>query len=326
MRSLVIWLAALLLALVLVVLSLWAVVTQPVSSARSPETPSVSVNPRLLEERVRALVAIPTRSFGYPESLDEVAGFIAEQLARTGARMSIQRFEVQGDVYQNVCARYGRAGGARIVVGAHYDTADENPGADDNASGVAGLLALGELLAGARLEHEVELVAYSLEEPPTFATGGMGSAAHARRLRQEDVPVVGMISLEMIGYFTDAPRSQEFPLPLLDVLYPERGSFIALVGRTRDARLVRAAKSAMRAATPLPVYSFTGPAWVPGVSFSDHRSYWAEGYAAFMVTDTAFYRNPHYHGATDLPMTLDYRRCAQVVGGVFAAILALDRG
>jgi hypothetical protein len=325
MRPLVIWLAAGLGALLVLGFGSWLVVTQPLCGRRPAGTNTPSVEPRRLEESVRALVAIPSRSFGYLEALDQAAGFVAGRLGGTGARMSIQRFEVQGDSYQNVCASYGPRSLDRIVVGAHYDTADENPGADDNASGVAGLLALGELLADTRLDHEVELVAYSLEEPPAFATDAMGSTAHARRLRKEGVELVGMISLEMIGYYTDEPRTQGLPLPLLDLFYPDRGNFIALVARARDARLVRTVKGAMRGATPLPVHSFTGPAWVPGVSFSDHRSYWAEGYPALMITDTAFYRNPNYHSGSDLPTTLDYRRCADVVRGVFAAILALDR-
>jgi len=168
-------------------------------------------------------------------------------------------------------------------------------------------------------------VAYTLEEPPYYATPHMGSAVHAASLAQERVEVRAMISIEMIGYFSDAPRSQDFPASILKLVYPTTGNFIAVVGKLGQGGLVRQVKRAMRGASPLPVESISAPAFVPGIDFSDHRNYWKHGYEAVMITDTSFYRNRNYHTMGDTPDTLDYRRMAQVVVGIDAAVRALAR-
>jgi len=172
----------------------------------------------------------------------------------------------------------------------------------------------------------VELVAYSLEEPPHFRTESMGSAVHAASLEAKKARVRAMISLEMIGCFSDEKDSQAYPLGVLKLLYPSTGNFIAVVGRIGGGRLVRVVKTAMRAATRLPVESINAPGFIPGIDFSDHLSYWEHGYPAVMVTDTAFYRNPRYHTSDDTPDTLDYERMALVVDGVVAAVRALTAG
>ncbi len=166
-------------------------------------------------------------------------------------------------------------------------------------------------------------MAFALEEPPFFATPDMGSFHHAARLKERGEDITVMIALEMIGYFSDEPGSQEFPLALLRWVYPRRGNFIAVVGRWGQARVVRDVKAGMKGATDLPVYSITAPRAVQGVDFSDHRSYWRHGMRAVMITDTAFFRNPGYHGPGDTADTLDYRRMAQVVTSVFAALETL---
>src|SRR5438046_1985075 len=148
---------------------------------------------------------------------------------------------------------------------------------------------------------------------------------HAAALRREGVAVRAMIALEMIGYFSDAPGSQRLPHLLLRVVYPSTGNFVAVIGRLGEAQLARRVKRAMQDATDLDVYSMNAPAWIPGIDFSDHRSYWAQGYPAVMVTDTAFYRNARYHTPRDTPDTLDYRRMADVVRGVHRAVLTLAR-
>src|SRR5437667_213867 len=171
----------------------------------------------------------------------------------------------------------------------------------------------------------VDLVAFTLEEPPYYDTEWMGSHVHAAALRREGVAVRAMIALEMIGYFSDAPGSQRLPHLLLRVVYPSTGNFVAVIGRLGEAQLARRVKRAMQDATDLDVYSMNAPAWIPGIDFSDHRSYWAQGYPAVMVTDTAFYRNDRYHTPRDTPDTLDYRRMADVVRGVHRAVLTLAR-
>ncbi len=222
-------------------------------------------------------------------------------------------------------AQFGPDTKERIVVGAHYDAAGPYPGADDNASGVAGLIELAHLLGKATLPLRVELVAFTLEEPPHFATFQMGSAVHAASLKKQGVSVRLMVSLEMIGYFSDASGSQGFPTPALKPFYPSAGNFITIVGKPSEGALVRRVKKAMQAASPLPVYSINAPQTVPGIDFSDHRNYWQAGYPAVMLTDTAFYRNKNYHTEQDTPETLDYRRMALVVEGIYAAVLAEAR-
>jgi hypothetical protein len=211
------------------------------------------------------------------------------------------------------------------VVGAHYDVCGEQPGDDDNASAVAAVLELARLLERHRpdVAHRLELALWPLEEPPNFRTPAMGSAVHARRLADGEVPVGGMICLEMLGYFSDRPGSQSFPVPGMGLLYPSRGNFIAVVGNGPSWRLTREVKARMDGATELPVRSINAPALVPGVDFSDHFNFWRQGWKAVMITDTAFYRNPNYHQLTDTPDTLDYGRMARVVTGVYAAATTL---
>ena len=308
---------------------LWALITQPVRSRPRPmaETMQASrVDPDRLRARVRDLTEnIYPRDHRHPENLDLVAALIEEEFQRAGGRVSEQPFVVEGRNYRNVIARFGPETDERIVIGAHYDTAGEQPGADDNASAVAGLIELVYLIGRAEWPLTVEAVAYSLEEPPFFRTPDMGSAKHAARLRQDGHAVRVMICLEMIGFFNDEPGSQSYPVPLLRPFYPGRGDYIAVIGKISRGGVARRVKQAMRGATPLPVYSINAPAMVPGIDFSDHLNYWNAGYDAVMITDTAFYRNPNYHEKTDTWDTLDYDRLALVVQGVYAAVQEFAR-
>jgi hypothetical protein len=285
---------------------------------------SASVSPERLRAHVVALSRefVP-RDFAHPANLDRAAAYIQGELARAGGDAWEQPYEAGGSTFRNVAASFGPETRDRIVIGAHYDAAGPYPAADDNASGVAGLIELAHLLGATPPPTRVELVAYPLEEPPFYRTPHMGSAVHAASLRRQGVRVRVMMSLEMIGYFTDAPDSQKLPLAALKPFYPSRGNFIAVVGKLGQALLVRRIKRAMRRASPLGVHSINAPRWVPGVDFSDHMNYWDAGYPAVMITDTAFYRNPYYHTARDTADTLDYERMAQVVEGVHAAILTL---
>lgn len=301
---------------------LW--ITQPLG--RVSRRPGVEVSSARLEADVRHLVGgFPQRGFHRPKVLEAASDWIAASLQATGARVQRQAYTVGSDSYGNVRAFYGPEAGERVVVGAHYDAYEGLPGADDNASGVAALLALGRALGAHPPAGPVELVAYTLEEPPHFRKPTMGSAVHAQSLRKEGVKVRGMISLEMVGTFTDAPESQHYPLPGLGLIYPSRGDYIAVVGDLTSPRLVRQVKGAMQSTGSLPVWSINAPTSLVGVDFSDHRNYWALGLPAVMVTDTAFFRNPRYHTAQDTPDRLDYRRMAQVVQGVEAAIRDLAR-
>jgi Zn-dependent M28 family amino/carboxypeptidase len=286
----------------------------------------IAPDPSRLEELVRRIVFdFHPRDFSHPENLSRAAVYIGDSLKRAGADVSVQLFEAGGAAYRNVIGSFGPQTNDVIVVGAHYDTDGEMPGADDNASGVAALLELASMIARAELSRRVELVAFALEEMPFFGTGAMGSAVHAASLRTGGRRVRAMICLEMLGCFSDRPGSQRFPLPLLRLFYPGRGNFIAVVGNVGGVRIVRRVKRWMRAASDVPVFSINAPSIVPGVDLSDHRSFWREGFPAVMVTDTAFYRNDRYHTADDTPDTLDYRRMAEVMRGVFRAVTDLAR-
>jgi Zn-dependent M28 family amino/carboxypeptidase len=223
-----------------------------------------------------------------------------------------------------VIALFGPQSPERVVIGAHYDGCGDTYGADDNASGVAGLLELAQLLGRETVPFQVELVAYTLEEPPFFATTGMGSHVHAKSLKEQGINLRLMISLEMIGYFSDEPGSQEFPVSPLKLLYPTKGNFISVVGHAANIFTTRKVKSAMQSASDLPVYSTNVPRMIPGVDFSDHRNYWIFGYDAIMITDTAFYRNRNYHTTGDTAEKLDYGKMAKVVDGVYKFVKTLN--
>lgn len=297
--------------------------SQPVlSNARATGAPQADA--AALEAVVRHLASeFGARSFDNAPALDGAAAYIERRWTAQGHRVERQAYTVDGRVFSNLIVRLGPDTPDVLVVGAHYDVAGAQPGADDNASGVAGLIELTRLLQSRTLRQRVELVAYSTEEPPYFRTANMGSAVHARSLVAAGKRVPLMLSLECIGYFSDAAGSQDYPIGALRLLYPSAGNFIGIVGAWKDGGTARAVKRAMAAASPLPVHSISAPGFVVGVDFSDHLSYANEGFPAMMVTDTAFYRNKAYHTPDDTPERLDYRRMAQVVDGVQAAVLAV---
>lgn len=310
-----------------------AIVVQP-GVTPQPSSPPVADIARLRADVRHLSAALYPRSYDQVESLDRSAQFILAELRRSGGRVSEQPVDAEGVRYRNLVARYGPEQGALLVIGAHYDSdgdaqraarnggeatpATHTPGADDNASGTAALLELARLLGRHPPARPVELVAYTLEEPPYFRTEHMGSAWHARALKAAGQPVELMLSLEMVGYFSDEPGSQHYPVSGMEALYSDRGDFILVAGHLGDFALTRQVKARMAGAGDLPVHSINAPALLQGIDFSDHLNYWREGYPALMVTDTAFLRNPHYHRAEDTWETLDYQRLGKVVQAVFA--------
>ena len=296
----------------------WAVRQPNVGKLPFPE--GLRADAAALEAHVRFLASThPARSWRHADGLERASAYVAGVFSRTRAHCSKQEYRASTAVTENVIAHFGPATGRAIVVGAHYDVFGDLPGADDNASGVAGLLELARLLDTRELASPVELVAYSTEEPPFFGGPDMGSAVHAASLVESGVSVRVMITLEMIGYFSTSQPESAF---LLDLVYPRTGDFISIVGRWSERAPVRFAKRCFRGASDLPVVSYSGPVRL-GADLSDHRNYWAAGYPAFMVTDTAYLRNPNYHTTTDLPSTLDYRRMAKVVDGVLSIVVHL---
>lgn len=307
----------------LFIVAAWYVLTQPSCSSQPPA--EQTADPGRLRVHVEKLaVEFYPRSHDRTDNLNACAAYIASHFREAGGRVSEQTFEVRGKEYRNVSIRFGPTGQARWILGAHYDSHRDTPGADDNASGVAGLLELARMFGEQPPPFAVELVAYPLEEPPDFGGFDMGSAHHARSLDLDADPVRGVLILEMIGYYSDEPGSQGYPMPLMKAIYPSAGNFIAVIGKWEQRPFIKQVKVAMTGATPLPVESLAAPTELPGIDFSDHRNYWPLGLNAVMISDTAFYRNPHYHEATDTPDTLDYERMAQAMTAVHAALGTLS--
>ena len=209
----------------------------------------------------------------------------------------------------------------RIIVAAHYDIIPESPGADDNASSIAALIELAHMLRHtAELNCDVELVSYDAEE-----IGLLGSRYHAKQLKNQQVDVVCMISMDLVGYYSDAEHSQNYPIPGMSLLYGTKGDFLAMIGRAEDTKLLSAVQKAWREATTLKLWSLAAPKGLDLLlSRSDHAPFWWEGYPALMLTNTADFRNKHYHTKTDTWDTLDYDRLAQVPVGLYHVILMLD--
>jgi Iap family predicted aminopeptidase len=240
--------------------------------------------------------------------LETPARYIEQAFRSQGLEFSVQQFVSAGRTVRNI-----EAGAGDIVVGAHYDTVPGSPGADDNASGVAVLIEL------AAMKVPVRLVAFANEEPPYSFGPDMGSWAWAKRARDRGESIRAMFSLEMLGYYRDTAGSQRYPAPL-GLFYPDRADFIAFVGDLGARSLVRRSIGAFRKTAKFPSEGVAAPSFIPGVTWSDHWSFRRHGYPAIMITDTAFYRYPHYHLPSDTPDKVDYERMARVTLGLAAML------
>lgn len=263
------------------------------------------------------------RNYRNIDQLNETADYIKTVFSQYSDSVFIQEFLVDGQIYKNVICSFGTENRKRIIVGAHYDVCEDQEGADDNASGVTGLLELSRLLKGEKLNQRIDLVAFTLEEPPYFRTEFMGSYIHAKSLADNNTGVLGMISLEMIGYFKDEKKSQTYPIGLLSLFYGNKGNYITLVKKFGAGQFTRKFCRKYKATKTIRTKKFSGPPSLPGIDFSDHLNYWKFGFSALMITDTSFYRNKNYHEATDTMETLDIYRMAKVIDGVFRTLTAL---
>jgi hypothetical protein len=282
---------------------------------------------RRLQDHVRVLsLQIGERNMERYENLQSAARYIEEVLKKYGYTVESQPYRVEGREVRNLIATLpGHQFPRRtILVGAHYDTVPGSPGADDNASGVSGVLELARLLSGYSASRTIKLIAFVNEEAPYFLRGQMGSQLYARRAKVAGERIVAMISLEMIGYYTDRAHSQVYPVGLR-YFYPNTGNFIGVVGHVRFWGVYKKVRDALKKYSAVPVESLAGLGWIRGVDLSDHASFWREGYPAVMITDTAFYRNPNYHAPGDTFETLDYMRMAEVVKGLYHVLNSLDQ-
>ena len=300
--------------------AIWLGIVRPIFVSQDSSFSDSIVDSKVLKQHVIFLseTSLPRNSKS-PNNLAKIADYIKDKLDESSHNVTLQSYSVRNSEYKNVIAEYGPESAEILVIGAHYDAYSTHPGADDNASGVAGLIELGNLLKSSKLKNRVMLVAYCLEEPPYFSTENMGSAMHVSLLRSQNVKIKIMIALEMIGYFSDEKDSQSYPIPMLAMFYPSKGNFIAVIDQLMANNAI-GVKSAINKYTDLPAYSINAPAYIPGIDFSDHRNYWSVGYPAVMVTNTAFYRNSAYHTAEDTYDRLDYNRMAKVVFGIFKYI------
>ncbi len=277
-----------------------------------------------LKSAVRTLATdIGERNVGRPQALAAAADYIEHEMRSAGATVVRQTFTAAGHRVANIEALIpGRRPDAHeVLAGAHYDTVSGCPGANDNGSGVAALLELARRLAVRPLDRTLRLVAFVNEEPPFFQGPAMGSLVYAKALKDAGVKLRGMLSIETIGCYTDAPGSQSFPLPPLRRIYGDRGDFLAFVSNLASRAWLRGALASFRAGTDLPAQGAALPAVVSGVGWSDHWAFWQVGYDAVMVTDTAPYRYPHYHRASDTAEKLDYQSMAKAVDGLEAVLL-----
>jgi hypothetical protein len=280
----------------------------------------IPVDVNNLKHDVKYLTEIvPARNFRYINSLNLAAEYIKSRLEKTNCKVHYQLYTIDNHEYKNVIASYFPNYKNRIIIGAHYDVCGNQPGADDNASGVAGLIEIGRLIDSLKptLNYGIDLIAYSTEEPPYFATSNMGSAFHANSLKKQVVKIKLMICLEMIGYFSEMDDSQDYPVSILKWFYPTKANFILIAGNFTEYLLVRKLKMRMKEASNIDVCSLNAPAFFGGIDFSDHRNYWNNGYCAVMITNTAFYRNKNYHEKTDSYGSLDFIKMAEVVKGVY---------
>jgi Zn-dependent M28 family amino/carboxypeptidase len=277
-----------------------------------------------LEAHVRTLAAMK-RGWDSP-GLEAAARYIEQTLKNAGLRTRSHPFKAQEKSFRNIIAELGPADAPLVVIGAHYDSFGSRPGADDNASGVAAMIELASRLElrAKTLAFRYQMVAWTLEEPPMYDTVKMGSYVHAAHLKKTGAKVRLAISLEMLGYYSDQPNSQSFPIPEMTKLYPTTGNFIALVGRPADRAFAEVLKASFLKTQLIPTETVLAPVQMEGIDFSDHRSFWHHGYDALMITDTSFYRNSNYHKITDTPDTLDYARMSAVVRSLDQALMMLE--
>ncbi|MBD3246677.1 MAG: M20/M25/M40 family metallo-hydrolase [Candidatus Omnitrophica bacterium] len=282
----------------------------------------------LLSQRLKRHVMVLSdeigdRSVFRYDRLLQAQEYLKDQLVSYGYEVKLQTYRARGKEVSNVIAvNTGRKEPETIVlVGAHYDSC-MNPGADDNASAVAGVLEIARALADQVTNKTVQFVLFVNEEPPFFHTEMMGSRVYTRTAKARGEAIEAALVLEMIGYYTDQPGSQRYP-PALGMFYPNSGNFIAVVSNFSSGRIKNRVVSLFRKHSEFPLESISAPGFVSGIDFSDHWSFWQEGYPAVMITDTAFYRNPHYHRLTDTWQTLDYTRTAEVVRGLTETVTDL---
>ena len=296
---------------------------------RGPLRPATARQRALANELridVESLASLGSRSSFETENTMRAAMHIERSLRMSGYSVRRQTYDAEGLASANleVEIRGSKRPDEIVIVGAHYDSVEESPGADDNASGVAAMLAIARAFAAERPDRTVRFVAFANEEPPNFKTARMGSLVYAKECYERREDIVAMLSLETIGYYDATPGSQNYP-GVLSALYPSTGDFIAFAGNIGSRDLINRCIRSFRKSVEFPSESAALPGFIEEAGWSDQWSFWQFGWPAVMVTDTALFRNPNYHRPTDLPDTLDYDRMSRVVDGLSGVVRDLAK-
>ena len=267
----------------------------------------------------------PPRNYKNINSLNKVADYIKNSFETIGLGVEFQEFIVDGNRYKNVIATLNPQYSQRIIVGGHYDVCGDIQGADDNASAVAGIIQSAKQLYEYKeqLNFRIDFVAFTLEEPPYFATKNMGSYIHAQYLKTNNIDVIGMINYEMIGYLTDEPNSQEYPIEAMKFLYPATGNFIAIASNESSTDFLEQLDFD-NLDKEIDSCNIVLPNGLSEITASDHINYWNFGFNAVMITDTAHFRNKNYHTVNDTIETIDFKKMQYSVDMVVKSILNLN--
>ncbi len=307
---------------------LFILLTTTASCSFSQNTPSGELNhvdtTRVKNDLLTIVNLEKSRNYKNIEMLNKVALYIKTELGKVCDSVAYQCYNVNNREYKNVIASIGMENKERIIIGAHYDVFGNTDGADDNASGVAGLLELARLLSKEKLAYRIDFVAYTLEEPPFFRTKEMGSYIHAKYLYDNHIPIKGMICLETIGYFNEKPHSQDYPIKGMNLVYGNKGDFITVVQSNKNQPFSETVKNSMKQQNLIKTKSFKGSSTLSGVDFSDHMNYWKFDFDAVMITNTAFYRNKNYHTEKDTLETLNIKKMCLVIEQLYLTMRQIE--
>lgn len=301
----------------------WYMLAMPGASFHGPLPPfseAEGVLAAALAQQVR-VIAREEHNTTRPLALEEVAVHLETQLAAIGYRVQAQHFQSRHGPVRNleVESRGTTVPDDIIIVGAHYDSARGTPGANDNGSGTAMTLELARRFHRQRPARTLRFVFFVNEEPPYFRRADMGSRVYAERSAERGENIVAMLSLETLGYYDEQPGSQHYPT-LFAPFFPNQGNFVAFVSNLGSRDLLHRSLAHFRATTAFPSEGIAAPSFVTGVDWSDHASFWRHGWPALMLSDTAIFRYPQYHGRMDVPEQLDYGRMARITVGIEGVI------
>lgn len=281
-----------------------------------------------LKRHVKVLSSdIGERNFDNYSNLERAAKYIRDELKNLGYPTSEQVYYIKDLAYRNIIATKEGTGQKDkvIILGAHYDSVIGSPGADDNGSGVAGLLELARILYKDDLNKTIKFIAFTNEEPPLFMTRFMGSFKYAKQAKVKDEDIQAMLCLESIGYYRQEKGSQSYPIGL-GFFYPDKGNFIVVASNLNSGPLLKKVVKEFKVSSTFPLEYLIAPIFLAqAISFSDNWSFWKMGYRAVMITDTAFYRNPYYHTSGDTLDKLDFQSMSELIKGLYPVLLELGR-